>query len=61
MFLVGALTPVDEALVEEATSFQGTRNLFSSTLGWGPLSSTPSSHALRGLVDEARRDLGMIC
>ncbi|RVW63335.1 hypothetical protein CK203_058259 [Vitis vinifera] len=47
MFLVGALTPIDEALVEEATSFQGTRNLFSSTLGWGPLSSTPSSHALR--------------
>ena len=59
--LVGALTPVDEALVEEAALFQGMRNLFSSNLGWGPLSSTPLSSALRGLVNEARHDLGVIC
>ena len=56
-----ALTPVDEALVVEAALFQDTRNLFSSALGWGSLSSTPSSSALGGLVDEAKRALRMIC
>ena len=55
-----ALTPIDD-LVVEAALFQDTRNLFSSALGWGSLSSTASSSALGGLVDEAKRDLRMIC
>lgn len=58
--LEGALSPVDEALVVKAALFQDTRNHFSFSLEWGSLSSTPF-FALEGLVDEARRDLEMIC
>ena len=54
------LSPIDEALVVEAASFQCTMNHFSPSSGWGSRSSTPSSFSPMGEIDEVRRELGMI-
>ena len=56
----GILSPIDEALVVEAASFQCTLNHFSPSSGWGFRSSTPSSFSPMGEIDEGRRELGMI-
>ena len=54
------LSPIDEALVVEAASFQCTMNHFSPSSGWGSRSSTPSSFFPMGEIDEVRQELGMI-